>query len=133
MASKILPPKPKPMDNIIITIPQRFIAYYGRRRFYRAMIAMSSPDSFAVWHHGLPSMPTKDTLYCYLVLDGWVRFRLNVAGFGNGPRLFDDTTNKICRDGGHGPYVELCGPLVKAPLQIAMKGFQGYRYSPALF
>lgn len=119
---------------IMITIPKWFIhEFYERWMWDRVIMYLEKPDSGQVWHHGLPSVPKNEVIHCYIVFDNLIQFRLNIAGFHNGQRDFFDLSNNITRDGGFGPYVELCGPLVRPDHPIPMGGFQGYRYVDQLF
>ena len=118
---------------IIITIPQKFLKWYGNRQFLRVVQEMKKPDSNTVWHHGLPSMPKNEITHCYICCGGRVRWKANIAGIHNGMRVFTDHVNDTTRYGGAGPYIELCGPLTEAPNKVPMKGFQGFRYTEPLF
>ena len=104
-----------------------------RRVLYRKLLTSfkginENPDE-RFWLLALPTIPRIEVLHCYLIFDGRIRWRLNVAGYegpGTKERLDGKTISARA-------WAILTAPVVKPPIQIAMKGFRGFRYTETLW
>jgi hypothetical protein len=73
----------------------------------------------------MPAKPRQEVLYCYILVDGRIRWRANISHFEPGDA-------RKCVDGvERAPkyWMILTGPLVKAPRGLRMRGFRGFRYT----
>lgn len=122
-------------EAILLTLPVAFfkdrgMTYSEFEKYFDGV--MSDPDS--LWNFKLTNLPTMDVAWAYLVFDGFVQYRLNLVQYErNVSKQFNDTPDGIVRVFEACNWVILCGPPVKAPLDIPMRGFQGFRYSKQLF
>jgi hypothetical protein len=96
--------------------------------FYSAMLSRFGTDQNYTWLRVMKNLPVHDILYVYTVYDGKVQHRLNLV------ETWRNQTKRFMRPGGGWRTFEnsngmvLGGPLVMAPYEIPMKGFQGFRY-----
>ncbi len=118
----------EPPIGIILTVPKRFFEETGYT--YAAfekdfMNVMDREDG--IWNFLKKQLPTRDFLYVYLVFDGFVQLRCNLLDMQrNESKRFGD--NGKIRSFAKKNWIRLCGPAEKAPIDIPMKGFQGFRY-----
>ena len=120
-------------DGIIVTMPEAFFKEYDQNRFELEMKAMNEPDSEMIWYRVMKNLPTIEVLYCYLVYNGKVMWRTNIAGVErNVTKSFPRPKGGI-RTFENANMLMLCGPTLKAPGDFPMKGFQGFRYTQQLF
>jgi len=86
-------------------------------------------DGESIWNAAIGSLPKYDVLNCYIVIDGKIRYRARIAGFEcGGERTFIDGRTCSARN-----WMLLCAPVEKAPRDIPMRGFQGFRYTEELW
>lgn len=119
-------------EGILITMPVRFFSDYpgGEPQFRAIMDKLNKVD--IPWGQTISSIPKHEVLYCYLVFGGKVQYRLNIMSYEKG-------TSKEFNDGGiirvfrNKNWVNLCAPIIPAPIDIPMRGFQGFRYTEFLF
>lgn len=111
---------------IIVTFPRIFFREVSLRQFVREFCQMSESD---VWFCKFAAIPRCEVIHCYIVIENRVRYRANLVGFDpGGEMIFADGRTATAR-----AWMLLCGPIVKAPYRISMRGFQGFRYSQLLF
>lgn len=126
-------------EAIVLTIPQGFLKDYpgGEERFHRVMGAVN--EGAMIWNQTISAFPKHEVLYCYLTMNGKIAYRCNIAGYDFGTKEFHDpqpkgeTLHVVRRVLSDKRWVLLCGPVEKAPVEIAYKGFQGFRYSQLLW
>lgn len=125
--------------GIILTIPQNFLREYpgGESRFRRAMGAVN--EGAMIWNQTISAFPKHEILHCYLCMNGKIAYRLNIAGYDEGTKVFNDPKPTgdgleiVRRSLGHKKWVLLCAPVELAPTEIPYKGFQGFRYTQDLW
>lgn len=82
-----------------------------------------------VWYFKKKSLPIHDILYVYVIWDKKVQYRTN---FGwrerNRTKRFSDGQSGEHRTFKNTNWIVLVGPAVKAPHEIPMRGFQGFKY-----
>ncbi|HET6991016.1 MAG TPA: hypothetical protein VFJ43_06815 [Bacteroidia bacterium] len=84
------------------------------------------------WGQTIANIPTIDVLWCYIVFNGMVQYRMNIVNFErNASKEFND--GGIIRVFNNKNWINLTGPVIKAPREIPWKGFQGFRYTEMLF
>lgn len=121
--SKIL----QPPVGIIIAHPARFFEEYDEKRYVRAFELMNTKPE-QVWYRAMKNPPTQDFLYIYTCYAGKLQHRTNSGG------ILRNTTKTFSRpEGGSRTFENTnflvhCGPYVKCPVEIPMKGFQGFKY-----
>lgn len=121
-----------PPDAIIIAMPAKFFQEYTMEKFLQDMERMNTEDNF-VWYRVMKNLPKIQTLYCYWIINGKIKYRMEIA------KLVRNKTMRFSRPKGgirtfeNANYIELVGPVIEAPYDIPMRGFQGFRYSDLIF
>jgi hypothetical protein len=121
-------------EAICITIGVDFFKMYpgGREEVVRVLERLNTEDDLTWWQLCGSGIPKIKVTYAYLVWDGKVRYRLDIEQYlRNQTGSFND--GGITRAYRHVNMVVMQGPAIKAPFEIPMKGFQGFRYSEFLF
>ncbi len=78
---------------------------------------------------GIPKLKVE---WAYLVWNGKIQYRLDVERYGrNETGSFND--GGITRRYRNCNWVYMIGPVIQAPYDIPMKGFQGFRYTEIIF
>jgi hypothetical protein len=97
------------------------------RDFLRSLKAVDRGDTF--WLAPLPAVPKHEVLYFYFLIQGRLRYRLNISHYEpGGERTFEDGRKWTAKT-----WAILTGPVVKPPHKIEMRGFQAFRDSTWLF
>jgi hypothetical protein len=127
-------------DAIIITIPAKFFQDYigGLKQFEHVMNQMNHID--IIWSNTIANIPKQEILYCYLCYYNKIQYRLNIIDFEKGKTksfvqsagVFSEDDN-IEREFKNKNWVNLSGPVIKAPVDIHFQGFQGFRYTEKFF
>lgn len=115
--------------GIIRTLPSLYGDASESARRYRISIGMLEREQIPAVYIALAQMPKIEVLYMYLLLDGEINVRLNIAGFepGGARECWDKTIRKPKL------WVTCTAPVVRPPEPIKMRGFQGFRYTPELW
>jgi len=121
-------------DAIVLTLGQDFMnkMYPGGREAVIKALERTDDGSYQWMQFCGSGVPAKEVEFCYLVWDGKVQYRLTVT------RYVKNHTGKFSDGGVERSYknrnmVIMTGQCVKAPFEIPMKGFQGFRYTEFLF
>lgn len=116
--------------GIIRTLPtlygnERNIAL---RKYTRSVTALERGEIEAIYV-ALAQVPRIEILHVYLLIDGEIQVRLNLAGYvpGDARACWDDTIRR--------PKIwAMCtGPVSRPPVVIKRRGFQGFRYTHDLW
>lgn len=115
--------------GIIRTLPSLYgDASVGARR-YQISIAALENETIPAIYIALAQMPKIEVLHLYLLVDGEIQVRLNIAGYepGDARKCWDNTIRqpKI--------WVTCTGPVSRPPEPIKRRGFQGFRYTEELW
>lgn len=119
-------------DGIIVTLPARFFVEYSHAAYLDEIKRMNA-DETMIWYRVMKNLPKQDFLYVYTIIDNKVHHRSLFAG------LIRNTTLVFPRpEGGRRTFenanaVMMAGPIVMAPEEIKMRGFQGFRYTQKMF
>ncbi len=115
-------------DCIIITIGAAFLKERGLMEWYRDFYNAMTTDSHYCLRQG--NQPKKqDIKYVYLCIGGKIRYRTHfIKSYPGGMLTFIDGRSMYAN-----AWVVVAGPMVKAPYDIARKGFQGFRYTEFMF
>lgn len=119
--------------GIIRTLPSLYVKgeNVGRDNYERSMNLLEANRLPAVYI-AMPAVPKFDVLYIYLLIDGRIDIRMNIAGYEpggeNGPIKCWDETIRQPRF-----WATCTGPVVRPPHELKMRGFQGFRYTEDLW
>lgn len=117
------------ITGIIKCMPHKFIyEEYGYDRFINHFVVRPNKNDNACFIFSLSGVPRYDVLHFYLLYDGMIRYRANIIKF-DGPGTII-LPNKILTARA---FVWTSGPVIAAPREIPMKGFQGFRYTTHIF
>jgi len=119
-------------SGIAITVPARFFDEYpGGEKQFRYIIGLLN-ESGMKWGQTISGIPKLEVDYVYLVFGGKVKYRCSIHSFEkNVSKEFGD--GGIVRCFNNKNWVNLIGPVEKAPSDFWMKGFQGFRYMDFIF
>jgi hypothetical protein len=115
--------------GIIRTIPSLYGDASEGARAYKRSIAMLERDQIPAIYISLSAIPRIEILHLYLLIDGKVELRLNIAGYepGDARECWDKTIRKP-------KFWAICtGPVSRPPEEIKRRGFQGFRYTEELW
>lgn len=115
--------------GIIRTLPSLYgDASIGAKNYQRSIKHLEAEKIPAIYI-ALSAMPKIEVLYIYLLVDGEVQVRLNIAGFqpGDARECWDKTIRQPKY------WVECAGPVSRPLEPIKMRGFQGFRYTGDLW
>jgi hypothetical protein len=116
--------------GIIKTVPHKFVfEEYGATRFMDDFFYRLNADWRNCFLFTMPSIPKIGVLHFYLLIDGRVRFRANIVEY-RGPKTLHFSRGRTISGK---VWVLLCGPVVRAPFKVEMKGFRGFRYTEDLW
>lgn len=120
--------------GIIITWSMALLTEGGNtlRMFMKAFEAMNDHDGGA-WYQKIRSKPKHEVLCCYIIVGGRILYRCNISHYE-----MENTPKEIIRVNGLPATVTwnrmvLTAPVIKAPMKIPYKGFQGFRYTNEQF
>lgn len=116
--------------GIIRTLPSLYAdkENVGHKRYLASIKALERNKIEAIYI-ALAQMPKVEVLHLYVVIEGHVQVRLNIAGYedGDSRKCWDETIRKP-------KYWAICTGPVSRPLEpIKMRGFQGFRYTEELW
>lgn len=115
--------------GIIRTLPSLYgDASVGAKR-YRDSIAALARGRIEAIYIALQAIPKVEVLHLYLLIEGEIQVRLNIAGYepGDARECWDKTIRKP-------NYWAVCtGPVSRPPEPIKRRGFQGFRYTTTLW
>lgn len=111
-------------------MPHKFIYdEYGYDNFINDFVRRPNGNDGSCFLFTLSSVPKYDVLHFYLLYDGFIRYRGNIAKF-EGPRTIVFPGRRVVKGRA---WAWITGPVIPAPGEIPMKGFQGFRYTEGLF
>lgn len=114
--------------GIIRTLPSLGPEHIGKKRYEASLKAMERGQIEAIYI-ALPSVPKIEVLHLYLIVEGCVDVRLNIAGYepGDARECWDREIRQ--------PKVwAVCtGPVSRPSESMKRRGFQGFRYTEDLW
>lgn len=121
----------EPPDGIIITISQGMLKEKGLRNCLRNFLDAMGKEDWTYWmRQGAKPKLADYLLYVYLCIGGRVRYRAYfVEAVGPKEMTFADGNSPMYAK----VWIVMTGPVVRAPYDIPMKGFRGFRYTKTLF
>ena len=118
-------------DAIIVTLPKRFFEEYNHARYLEDIQRMNTADG--TWYRAVKNLPKQDVLYVYVIIDNKVSHRTNLVEYQRNKTYTFPRPEGGSRTFENKNWIITCGPVIMAPDDIPMKGFQGFRYSAKLF
>ncbi len=100
----------------------------GRKRYEASIKGLERGLMDAVYI-ALSQMPKVEVLHMYLLLDGEIKLRMNIAGYvkGDARECWDNTIRQP-------KWWAVCSaPVSRPPEPIKRRGFQGFRYTEDLW
>lgn len=114
--------------GIIRTLPSLKDDSVGHTRYTNSIKAIERGHDVTIYI-ALQAIPKTEVLHMYLLIEGEVKVRLNIAGY-------EDGDERECWDRSirRPKYWAVCtGPASRPPEPIKHRGFQGFRYTEALW
>jgi hypothetical protein len=116
--------------GIIRTLPSLYMddKNVGHRKYRRSVAALEGGQIEAIYI-ALAAVPTQEVLHMYLLIEGEIKLRLNIAGFepGDARACWDNTIRRPA------VWAVCTGPVSRPPEPIKRRGFQGFRYTGDLW
>lgn len=115
--------------GIIRTLPSLYGDQSVGAKRYAQSIELLAARRLEAIYIALQCQPKVDVLHIYLIVDGEIHVRLNIAGYepGDARECWDRTIRKP-------KFWAVCtGPVSKPPERILRRGFQGIRYTEELW
>lgn len=122
-------------EAICLTLGQNFLhkVYPGGEKMIRHYIErMNDGDPYQWMQFCGSGIPKIKVQYCYVIWGGKVQYRCDIKEF-MADITGDFSDGGVVRSFHNRNLCVLHGPTIRAPYDIPMKGFQGFRYSPFLF
>lgn len=122
-------------DGIVLTLPVAFFKDRGMSYSeFEKLFERYMRREDAIWNFRLTNLPKHDVAYVYLIFDGFLQYRANLVQYErNVAKKFYDSPDGRVRSFPPSNWVLFTGPIVKAPQDWPLKGFQGFRYCTKLF
>jgi hypothetical protein len=100
----------------------------GREKYEMSMKLLEAGRIEAIYL-ALPGVPRHEVLHIYLIIDGEIQVRLNIAGYepGSAEKCWDEKIREPKT------WAVCTGPVSRPPEPIKRRGFQGFRYTEDLW
>jgi hypothetical protein len=114
--------------GIIRTLPSLGPDQIGKKRYESSIKALESGRDLMIYI-ALSAIPKVEVLHMYLLIEGEVKVRLNIAGYepGDARECWDKTIRQPKT------WAVCTGPVSRPPEPLKMRGFQGFRYTGELW
>jgi hypothetical protein len=115
--------------GIIRTLPSLYGDQSIGAQRYKASLKYLEAGRLEAIFIALQAMPKFDVLHIYILIDGEIDVRLNIAGYepGEARKCWDDSIR-------HPKFWAVCTPPVSRPPEtMYRRGFQGFRYTEELW
>ena len=113
--------------GILITMGKEVLdANGGGAAWQRHFESCVKSDSSGFWLHKSRNAPKQDIAMVWVIAENFIQYKVFYGGYQRGPTsvwMLDGEERKI-----DWPRMILAGPFEKAPHDIPMQGFQGFRY-----
>lgn len=115
--------------GIIRTLPSLYGDDSIGAKVYKASLIALEAGKIEAIYIAMQTVPTKDVLHIYLLVDGQIDVRLNIAGYEPGDtRKCWDATIRTPK------FWAVCTPPISRPPEtMYRRGFQGFRYTEELW
>lgn len=116
------------ITGIIKCLPEKWYNEVGGEEYLAEVFDVLIQKKGGYFQMSLSGLPRFDVLHCYLLINGFLRYRLNIIEFRLGSTdVFRDRPVHQTWTAKH--WVMLGAPVVKPESPIKMSGFQGIRYT----
>lgn len=112
--------------GIIVTLPKKFFEEQNHSAYLKELQDVNNKDH--VWYRVCKNLPVHDVLYVYTIIDNKLHHRAQFAGVERNKNYRFSRPGGQWREFKNANAILTCGPVVMAPHDIKMKGFQGFRY-----
>lgn len=116
-----------PPIGIIITMGKEVLeANGGGAQWQKHFESSVCDEDSGFWLHKSRNPPKQDIACVYVIAENFVRWKVFYGGYERGPTsvfMLSGEERTI-----NWPRMILAGPFEKAPVDIPMRGFQGFRY-----
>ena len=119
-------------DAIILAMPAKFFKEYTWERFLKDIEGMNTIDNYS-WYMIRKNLPKIITPYCYWIIDGKVKYRMEISHFEVNQDYAFSRPKGVLKHFIGANAIVLRGPVIEAPYDIPMRGFQGFRYTELIF
>ncbi len=119
-------------DGIIVTLPKRFFEEYSHAKYLQEIKDMNTNEGM-IWYRVMKNLPVHDVLYVYTIIDNKIHHRSQFSGLIRNKTMTFGRPEGGSRTFENANAVMMVGPVVMAPHEIPMRGFQGFRYTKTLF
>lgn len=116
--------------GIIRTLPTLYggKAFAAKSQFERSLRELDA-GRMEFFYVTMQAVPRIEVIHMYILVEGFVRVRVNIAGYEEGGELdcWDGTTRSS-------KYLAICtAPVSYPPEPVKRRGFQGFRYTEDLW
>lgn len=116
------------ITGIIKCLPEKWYNAVGGEGYLKETFDELIEKKGCYFQMSLAGIPKYEVLHCYLLINGFLRYRLNISEFRPGSTtVFRD--RPIHQKWTAKYWMFLTAPVVKPSQPIPMKGFQGIRYT----
>jgi hypothetical protein len=128
---RIVPMEFQP-TGIIKCLPKKWYDEVGGEKYLEKTFRKNIQKRGWQFYQSMACIPKYDVLHCYLLINGFVRFRLNIVVIeSGGTMLFRD--RPVPQHWNAKYWMILSAPVVEPSEPMPMRGFQGFRYTDDLF
>ena len=120
----------EPAIAIMLTIHADWLIKKGNtpESYLQQMMSLNDNEE-SVWVILNETLPTQNVSHVYVVFDDKVQLRANLLYFKkNEAYTASDTIHDEEQDSENKNWIVLSAPVVKAPVDIPMEDFQGFKY-----
>jgi hypothetical protein len=120
-------------EGIAVTLPEAWFKDFddGELAFWRAMERVDKDEDY-LWHQTISGIPKIEVPYLYLVFKGKVQVRMSVVDYLRNESMAFQRSGFVAEFPNKN-WIRLTGPVIKAPGDFLMRGFQGFRYTSLIF
>ena len=114
--------------GIIKCLPPAWVQKSGGLQYVKS-IRKTIDSGEHQWFMSFPTKPRREVLHLYVLFDGHVQFRVNIAVWRGGNGLMNMYGGQFLAK-----WWAVCtGPMTFPPKPVPMRGFRGYRYTEELW
>lgn len=115
--------------GIIRTLPTLYGNAGDAKAQFERTLELIAAGEMEFFYVTMQAMPRTPVLHLYILVEGFIRVRTNIAGYEECGELecWDGTTR-------NSKYVAICtAPICYPPSPVPRRGFQGFRYTEDLW
>ncbi|TAG31914.1 MAG: hypothetical protein EAZ35_02360 [Sphingobacteriia bacterium] len=116
-----------PPVAIVVTLPASSFIEQNHSA-YLIDITSQKDNAEMLWYRVCKNLPKHDILYVYTVINNMVHHRANFAGIVRNKDLQFTLDSGEIKEFKNANAILTCTPIIIAPHEIYIRGFQGFRY-----